>query len=259
MKGNRKTPHYRRFRTVAQLIVATLVMVVVVILRKREKYRIDSLLGSSLYERRGEYTPTIETEEKLRHDEDLRSDGGGRIINTQHSNAVHEETAKNERSDSNEAKETELNSPRVVEEHNASQGSRLSQPKGTMPIQELSVIGERNSGTRWTVTHLSECFNHTLLVREKLVRHKHWFQHDVPNGRNRVGTFVVAQFRNPYHWTEAMRKVPHHSPKHYRKDWKSFITTPWTMERLASDLDILKQNMTLGLTADKIACQVRHQ
>jgi hypothetical protein len=66
-------------------------------------------------------------------------------------------------------------------------------------IREISVIGERNSGTRWTVSHLSKCFNHTLKVREALVRHKHWFQHDVPNGRARVGTFVVSQFRDPYY------------------------------------------------------------
>ncbi len=106
-----------------------------------------------------------------------------------------------------------------------------------MPIQELSIIGERNSGTRWTVRHLTECFNHSLYVRERLVRHKHWFQHDVPNGRKRVGTAVVAVFRDPYYWIEAMRKVPHHAPLHYKKQWEEFVKTPWTMPRLPSDLE----------------------
>ncbi len=70
----------------------------------------------------------------------------------------------------------------------------IKRNKPVMPIQELSIIGERNSGTRWTVRHLTECFNHSLYVCELLVRHKHWFQHDVPNGRKRVGTAVVAVF-----------------------------------------------------------------
>jgi hypothetical protein len=65
-------------------------------------------------------------------------------------------------------------------------------------IKQISVIGERNSGTRWTVSHLTNCFNHTLTVQEKLVRHKHWFQHDVDTKRERVGTLVVSQFRDPY-------------------------------------------------------------
>ena len=109
--------------------------------------------------------------------------------------------------------------------------------KPVMPIQELSIIGERNSGTRWTVRHLTECFNHSLYVRERLVRHKHWFQHDVPNGRKRVGTAVVAVFRDPYYWIEAMRKIPHHAPLHYKKQWEEFVKTPWTMPRLPSDLE----------------------
>ena len=33
--------------------------------------------------------------------------------------------------------------------------------KPAMPIKELSIIGERNSGTRWTFAHLTECFNGT--------------------------------------------------------------------------------------------------
>jgi len=120
-----------------------------------------------------------------------------------------------------------------------------------MPILELSVIGERNSGTRWTYGHLTECFNHSILVRDKLVRHKHWFQHDVPNGRERVGTAVVAVFRDPYYWVEAMRRVPHHSPLHYKLHWEDFVKTPWTMPRLPSEQKIKPKDVN----AKSITCQ----
>eukprot|EP00980_Cylindrotheca_fusiformis_P004876 scaffold1036_cov93-Cylindrotheca_fusiformis.AAC.9 len=34
-----------------------------------------------------------------------------------------------------------------------------------------------------------------------------------------------------------MQKVPHHSPVHvkYRNDWKKFLSTKWTMERIGTD------------------------
>eukprot|EP00590_Aulacoseira_subarctica_P010660 CAMPEP_0172417098 /NCGR_PEP_ID=MMETSP1064-20121228/3603_1 /TAXON_ID=202472 /ORGANISM="Aulacoseira subarctica , Strain CCAP 1002/5" /LENGTH=341 /DNA_ID=CAMNT_0013155199 /DNA_START=94 /DNA_END=1119 /DNA_ORIENTATION=+ len=127
--------------------------------------------------------------------------------------------------------------------------------KPAMPIKELSVIGERNSGTRWTFAHLTECFNGTgITVRDKLVRHKHWFQHDVPNGRERVGTAVVAVFRDPYYWVEAMRRVPHHSPLHYKLAWEDFVKTPWTMPRLPSEIK-LKEDQPAGTTTSDIMCQ----
>jgi len=123
-------------------------------------------------------------------------------------------------------------------------------------IEEIAVIGERNSGTRWTVSHLGKCFNHTLKVREALVRHKHWFQHDVPNGRERVGTFVVSQFRDPYYWVEAMRIVTHHAPKHCCKlPWQEFVSKEWNMERLPSDIALKRGNETLGIPTSKIECQ----
>lgn len=128
--------------------------------------------------------------------------------------------------------------------------------KPVMKFEELSVIGERNSGTRWTVSHLTNCFGHALEVREKLVRHKHWFQHDVPNGRKRVGTLVVAQFRDPFQWFQGMMLRPHHSPMHCcKRPWKEFLTTPWTMERLPSDLALKEGNATLGIPTSRIECQ----
>lgn len=121
----------------------------------------------------------------------------------------------------------------------------------TIPIEELSIIGERNSGTRWMSSHLNDCFNGTILVRHYLARYKHWFQHDVPNGRERRKTLVVEMFRDPYYWVEAMRKVPHHAPLHYKLGWEDFVTTPWTMPRAPLDLE-LRYNQSDPTT---ISCQ----
>jgi hypothetical protein len=53
-------------------------------------------------------------------------------------------------------------------------------------------------------------------------------------------TLVITQFRNPYDWLKAMQHVPHHAPAHvqYIPDdrWMEFLTSPWTMERVGSDL-----------------------
>mmetsp|Transcript_24034 Transcript_24034/g.36071 ORF Transcript_24034/g.36071 Transcript_24034/m.36071 type:complete len:380 (-) Transcript_24034:945-2084(-) len=103
-------------------------------------------------------------------------------------------------------------------------------------VTQISLLGERNSGTNWMTEELTKCFPN-LTVKPRLVRWKHWFQHD--DGRNdRNTTLVVAQFRNPYDWTEAMRKVPHHSPLHVRLSWKDFVTKPWTMPRPLRDIQV---------------------
>lgn len=107
----------------------------------------------------------------------------------------------------------------------------------TRPIKQISILGERNSGTRWIYSHLGTCFNHTIPVKKRLTRYKHWFQYDakenIPNS-----TLVIAQFRNPYEWIEAMRKIPHHATEHIDLEWKEFVTKPWTMERVGLDLEM---------------------
>lgn len=89
------------------------------------------------------------------------------------------------------------------------------------------------------------CFNHTLRVELFLTRYKHWFQDPKlkihPLKRE---TLVIAQFRNPYDWLEAMRDRPHHAPNHLDVEWQEFLTTPWNMERIGSDLNITS-NKTL--------------
>ena len=116
------------------------------------------------------------------------------------------------------------------------------------PIQQISILGERNSGTRWTFDHINECFGHGIKVEKRLSRYKHWFQYEDPK-LYKQDTLVIAQFRNPYDWFKAMERVPHHSPRHLRtalnatadnndaqNDWKTFLTKEWTMERVGKDV-----------------------
>lgn len=118
--------------------------------------------------------------------------------------------------------------------------------------QNLHLIGERHSGTRWVYNHLSECFNKSVTVSEKLARWKHWFQYEI-DFDVAEDTYVIAMFQNPYEWVERMRRVPHHSPLHKNLEWKEFVTTPWTMPRFGRDLRIA--NHTPSSRADRICEQ----
>lgn len=103
------------------------------------------------------------------------------------------------------------------------------------PVMEISLLGERNTGTNWVTALLSKCFP-GIKTSARLVRWKHWFQDDDSNENERQKTLVIAMFRNPYEWVMAMRKTPHHSPSHLRLKWQNFVTKPWTMTRPESDL-----------------------
>jgi len=100
------------------------------------------------------------------------------------------------------------------------------------------------------ISHISECYNNTILVKKELTRYKHWFQYENAS-KYRHDTLVLAQFRNPYDWFKAMEHVPHHSPAHLRtalnastnstnasNDWYTFLTKPWTTERVGLDLEL---------------------
>jgi hypothetical protein len=55
--------------------------------------------------------------------------------------------------------------------------------------------------------HLGECFNHSIPVKRRLTRYKHWFQDESVRTAPIVNdTLVIAMFRNPFEWIEAMRK-----------------------------------------------------
>jgi len=49
---------------------------------------------------------------------------------------------------------------------------------------------------------------------------------------------VVAQFRNPYSWVEAMRWRAHHLPLHKGNSWVTFVTKLLIMSRYGTDLTV---------------------
>ncbi len=122
----------------------------------------------------------------------------------------------------------------ATDDVSVSSNGDISTNEQKLPIERVALLGERNTGTRWMSSELSKCFP-TLNVQPRLVRWKHWFQHDLPHtdGSPQETTLVIAQFRNVYDWIEAMRKVPHHAPLHLRKSWKSFVTKPWVRIRVS--------------------------
>jgi len=111
------------------------------------------------------------------------------------------------------------------------------------PILDIRLLGERNSGTNWVDSILSECFP-TMNTASRLTRWKHWFQEDGVDGIVHNRTLVVAQFRNPYDWSTAMRKMPHHSPSHVRLKWPQFMTKTWTTSRPESDKNYMNDTGT---------------
>lgn len=46
------------------------------------------------------------------------------------------------------------------------------------PLDIISLLGERHSGTNWITDHLQECFGVRIKVRDEYTRCKHWFQED---------------------------------------------------------------------------------
>jgi hypothetical protein len=118
-------------------------------------------------------------------------------------------------------------------------------------VKAISILGERNSGTTWMYEHLNECFNQTIPIKRRLTRYKHWFQDENVGDPIIDGTLVISIFRNPFEWVEAMRKKPHHAPKHmFIKNWKEFVTKPWTMNRVGKDLEMSEEDKL-----NKDACQ----
>lgn len=115
-------------------------------------------------------------------------------------------------------------------------------PLHPKPIHWISILGERNSGTRWLYSHIGSCFNETIGVKRYLTRYKHWFQYKNAT-KYPHDTLVLAQFRNPYDWLEAMRNVPHHSPSHINLQWQDFLEKEWSIERMGLDLNMTKDDL----------------
>ena len=136
----------------------------------------------------------------------------------------------NEADDEEEEEEEETVDNADSDEEDAKNENKVKKEK--IP-QRIALLGERNTGTRWMTSQLTKCFP-TIKVTSRLIRWKHWFQEDDHKSHN--PTLVIAQFRNIFEWTEAMRNVPHHSPYHLKLSWQEFVRRPWTMPRPKRDL-----------------------
>jgi len=127
----------------------------------------------------------------------------------------------------------------------------------TVTINTIALIGERNSGTTWMFEELQRCYENSFTVLNHLTRHKHWFQYDDEKQHNR--TLVVAEFRSPYQYVLAMIDKPRRALAHRQMDWYTFVTTPWTTERAASDLQYANSTGRVcraGFTYDEVvACE----
>jgi hypothetical protein len=78
-------------------------------------------------------------------------------------------------------------------------------------------------------------------------RYKHWFQEEDLTRVPENSAVVVAIFRDPYDWVEAMRVEPHHAHDHLQwlrsktnlssrpLEWKEFVTQPWIGRRGSTD------------------------
>ena len=128
----------------------------------------------------------------------------------------------------------------------------------TKPVKKIILLGERHSGTNWILGHLTECFQDDHVnLGTSYKRFKYWFQEEDLHIVPEESAVVVAMFRDPYAWVEAMRVLPHHSHNHiimhqeidpnkyWKKQgsplgWKEFVTKPWIGEtkRGPSDINI---------------------
>lgn len=77
-------------------------------------------------------------------------------------------------------------------------------------------------------------FGEQIDVQTDFTRFKHWFQFDDATVRNESAV-VIAMFRDPYDWIEAMRERPHHAHEHIGMEWKDFVTKPWVGPRGPKD------------------------
>jgi len=111
------------------------------------------------------------------------------------------------------------------------------------PVQKIILLGERHGGTNWITDHLTKCFD--IPVTTEFNRYKHWFQEDDISKVPEDSAVVIALFRDPIDWVEAMRLEPHHAHDHvYRPDnhpigcgfkrcggrvldWEAFVSKPW--------------------------------
>ena len=139
----------------------------------------------------------------------------------------------------------------------------------TNVIDTIHILGERHSGTKFVQQELQRCFprSSTFRVHRDLERSKHFFQplnfncpgdksHNL--GKPESGSvlqedysnhLIIAVFRDPMDWVEAMRLKPYHAPMHMAGfsgpqndivplDWKTFLSQPWTTKTTGTNQKI---------------------
>jgi len=146
--------------------------------------------------------------------------------------------------------------------------STASEPKAEpiKPVEQIILLGERHGGTNWITDHLTACFQEDVKVSIHYARVKHWFQEEVPDRVPENSAVVVAMFRDPYDWVEAMRVEPHHAHDHVDWNsttidynvgwheqgapmaWKDFVTKPWAGRRGPADQRIAESNLRTNAT-----------
>lgn len=109
-------------------------------------------------------------------------------------------------------------------------------------VGRIAILGERNSGVNWFTKKLGECFP-KVEVTSNLSRPSHFFQSPaIMDEKDRTKTLVIPVFLNPFSWSDTMRRHPRYMPKHMNMEWKEFLSTPWTIDRPLSDLELLKES-----------------
>ena len=96
-------------------------------------------------------------------------------------------------------------------------------------------------------------FGDQIEVQTNFTRFKHWFQFDDPTVRN-DSALVIAMFRDPYDWIEAMRERPHHAHEHIGMQWKDFVTKPWVGPRGPEDQIKMQKAKEGDFHIDKWGC-----
>ena len=111
--------------------------------------------------------------------------------------------------------------------------------------RHLHLIGERNSGTKWVVDEIKNCFpsdTYNIKIHRDYLRPKHFFQPTDSTTRNfnLHNHYVISIFRSPIEWVAAMIEKPYHSPNHVQQfdtstnqpiplTWQEFVNRPWTL------------------------------
>jgi hypothetical protein len=116
-------------------------------------------------------------------------------------------------------------------------------------INEVHILGERNSGTKFVTNALQRCYPKSsgVKVHRDFLRQKHFFQPIESGDFSR--SLVVVVVRDPVEWMAAMRELPYHSPNHLKGfrnvtneviplTWQEFVNKPWTAVTSTIDLTL---------------------